>query len=73
MSDSKKLRVPFKASLQAGDTAECTVGSRANNPDICANNGIDNVCALASKDGICRRPSRAWKKQFETLKKEKVE
>ena len=73
MSDAKKLRVPFKAPLQAGDTAECTVGCRANNPDICANNGVDNVCAFASKDGICRRPSRAWKKQFETLKKEKVE
>ena len=70
MSDTKKLRVPFKAPLQAGDTAECTVGCRANNPDICANNGIYNVCAFASEDGICRRPSKAWKKQFMKLSAE---
>lgn len=73
MSEMKKLRVPFKAFLQEGDTETQTKGCRANNPDICANNGVPNVCAFESKDGICRKPSRAWKKQFEVLQKEKVE
>ena len=70
MKDMKKLHVPFKAPLQEGDTAECTVGCRANNPDICANNSLDNVCAFASKDGICRKPSKAWRKQFLKLSME---
>ena len=70
MKDMKKLHVPFKAPLQEGDTAEYTVGCRANNPDICANNGLDSVCAFASKDGICRRPSKAWRKQFVKLSME---
>ncbi len=73
MNDKKKLRVPFKAPLQDGDTEGMTLGCRANNPDICANNGLDNICAFASPDGMCRRPSRAWKKQYETLKKEKMD
>ena len=67
------IKVGFSEKLNSLDAEEQTYGCRANNPDICANNGIDNVCAFASKDGICRRPSKAWKKQFETLKKEKVE
>lgn len=72
MSEAKKLRVPFKAPLQPGDTENVTVGCRANNPDICINNGLDGICAFASQDGICRKPSRAWKKQYAKLKNEEV-
>lgn len=64
MSDAKGLRVPFKAALQPGDTIETTAGCRANNPDICKNNGIHELCAFEREDGICHSPSRAWKKQF---------
>ena len=64
MSDAKGLKVPFKAPLQPGDTVETTVGCRANNPDICKNNGIQELCAFEREDGICHSPSKAWKKQF---------
>lgn len=64
----KKLRVPFSAPLNVGDTETQTYGCRANNPDICANNSLQGICALTSEDGICKKPSRAWKKQFNLLK-----
>lgn len=70
MSDAKKLRIPFKAPLQAGDTENVTVGCRANNPDICKNNGITGICAFEREDGICQMPSKAWKKQFQKLSME---
>ena len=64
----KELRIPFNAPLNAQDTESQTYGWRQNNPDICGNNGLSGVCALASKDGICRKPSRVWKKQYQKLK-----
>ena len=70
MSESKKMRVPFNDPLQDGDTEESTVGCRANNPDICKNNGIPGVCAFECTDGICRMPSKAWKKQYQKLSAE---
>ena len=70
MSETKKLRVSFKAPLQDGDTEETTVGCRANNPDICRNNGIPGICAFECVDGICKAPSKAWKKQFQKLRME---
>jgi hypothetical protein len=70
MSTTKSLRIPFKAPLQPGDTADVTVGCRANNPDICKNNGIPEICAFEREDGICQIPSKAWKKQFSKLKEE---
>lgn len=66
--NSKQIRVPFNAPLNEKDTETQTQGCRANNPDICANNGIDGVCAFASADGICRKPSRAWKKKYNEMK-----
>lgn len=64
----KNLCVPFNAPLNKEDTEEQTKGCRANNPDICANCYMPGVCAFASKDGICRKPSNAWKKQYNKLK-----
>ena len=61
-------KVAFKAPLHKFDTESQTYGCRANNPDICANNSLSGVCAFASDDGICRKPSRAWKKQYQLLK-----
>ena len=66
--NNKELRVPFKSSLNEMDTEEQTYGCRANNPDICGNNGLPGICAYASEDHICRKPSRAWKKQYDKLK-----
>lgn len=64
MIKDSDLKVPFNAPLNTGDTEKTTAGCRANNPNICANNGLENICAFASDDGICRKPSRAWKKQY---------
>lgn len=64
----KELRVSFSAPLNELDTETQTYGCRANNPDICANNSVQGVCAFTSDDCICHRPSRAWKKQFIKLK-----
>lgn len=65
---TKDQRIDFHAPLQVGDTEKQTIGCRANNPDICVNNMIPNICAFASSDGICKKPSRAWAKQFKKLK-----
>lgn len=54
MSATKSLRIPFKAPLQPGDTADVTVGCRANNPDICKNNGIPE-CVLLKERMECAR------------------
>lgn len=64
----KELKVPFSAPLNDRDTEMQTYGCRANNPDICANNSLQGICAFTSEDAICKKPSRAWKKQFNLLK-----
>ncbi len=66
----KELKIAFNAPLLEGDTESQTYGCRANNPDICKNNGIEDICAFESKDYICKTPSRAWKKQYLKLKGE---
>ena len=66
-------RVSFTSPLVEGDTENQTVGCRQNNPKICKYNGIDSLCAFASSDGICKKPSRSWKKQYEKLKEMKEE
>ena len=63
-----EIHFSFNAPLNDMDTETQTYGCRANNPDICGNNGLPNICAFCSKDNICKKPSRAWKKQFLKLK-----
>ena len=63
----KKLVIPFSAPLHELDTEAQTYGCRANNPDICGCNGMEGICAFASQDSICKKPSRAWKKQYSKL------
>lgn len=64
----KKQKIPFSAPLHELDTETQTCGCRANNPDICAYNELHGICAFVTEDGICKRPSRAWKKQYAKLK-----
>ena len=66
--ESKDLKMPFNAPLNEQDTETQTFGCRQNNPNICGNNGIVGICAFATADGICRKPSRAWKKKYKELK-----
>ena len=61
--------VDFSAPLKEGDTETQTYGCRHTNPDICKNNGLMNVCAFVSEDGICKKPSRAWAKKYRQLQK----
>ena len=68
MKEQDNLRIPFNAPLNSVDSATQTYGCRQNNPDICGNNGLPGICAYASEDHICRKPSRAWKKQYDKLK-----
>ena len=65
--EAKELQIPFSAALHGKDTETQTFGCRATNPDICLNNGLSGVCAFVNEDCICRKPSRAWKKQFAKL------
>lgn len=64
---NNKLHIPFSAPLNEYDTESQTYGCRQNNPDICGSNGLDGVCAFTTVDNICRKPSRAWKKQYYKL------
>ena len=71
-----EIYVPFHANLRDQDSESQTYGCRHSNPDICGSNQLLGVCALVSDDHICRKPSKAWKKQFNKLselKKEQVE
>ena len=64
----QKMIFKFNDPLNELDNEEQTYGCRANNPDICKNNGLEGVCAFVNVDCICRKPSRAWKKQYSKLK-----
>ena len=68
---SNNIRIPFNAKLNELDTEEQTYGCRANNPDICANCYLPDICAFSREDNICKKPSRAWKKQYQILNMEK--
>ena len=58
------LKVAFSAPLNPLDTENQTQGCRHTNPDICNANSMENVCAFVREDGICKKPSASWKKQF---------
>ena len=66
--NKNELHFPFNAPLSTADSETQTYGCRANNPDICSYNGLEGTCAFASNDCICKKPSRAWKKQYHRLK-----
>ena len=56
-------KISFNAPLHEKDSEVQTYGCRQNNPNICGSNGIPGICAFVSEDKICKKPSRAWKKQ----------
>lgn len=60
----KEIQIDFSAPINKGDTELTTMGCRHTNPEICKNNGIPNICAFASEDHICKKPSCAWKKKY---------
>ena len=66
--NKKDLSIPFNVLLRPQDTELQTYGRRATTSYICGNNGLPDVCAFSSKDCICKKSSRAWKKQYAKLK-----
>lgn len=62
-----KIQIGFSEPLNDGDTENTTLGCRHTNPDICGSNGIAGICAFESEDGICIKPSRAWRKKYNQL------
>lgn len=68
--NDKNLKIDFNAPLNSEDNEFQTFGCRQKNPDICGNNYIEGICAFVNKDSICKKPSRAWKKQYLKLKGE---
>lgn len=42
----KELLIPFDAPLNAQDTETQTYGCRQNNPNICGNNSLPDICAF---------------------------
>lgn len=62
------LKISFNVPLNTLDTEQQTYGWRVNNPNICVNNGLVNVCTFALRDGICSKLSRVGKKQFAKLR-----
>lgn len=61
---TNKSKIAFNTPLNQEDTEYQTYRCKANNPDLCATCYLPDVCAFALGDGICKRPSRAWKKQY---------
>lgn len=64
----KWVKVAYDAPLNELDTETQTFGCRTNNPEICSSNCLEGICAFVTEDNICRKPSRAWKKQYAKLK-----
>ena len=65
--NANELHYDFHKELQKEDSETQTFGCRANNPNICRNNGLSGICAFVTEDKICRMPTKAWKKQYEKL------
>lgn len=64
----KDMKIPFEAPLHKLDSETQTFGCRQKNPDICGNNSLPSAYAFATEDCICRKPSRAWERQYKNLK-----
>lgn len=67
MKNDRNLHVPFNAPLNINDTINQTQGCRHTNPDICKYSYLNGICAFSSEDHICKKPSRAWAKQYSKL------
>jgi len=64
MDNSKAYNSP----LHPDDKPAETHGCRHSNPDNCAKNHLDYVCAFVRKDYICKSPPRSWTNHYQRLK-----
>jgi len=65
----KPLLIDRNAVLKSQDSPYQTYGCRHYNPNICKDNGMENICAFVKADNICKKPPRSWTKQYEKLSK----
>ena len=64
-----QLIVDPTAPLNSQDSLHQTYGCRCRNPENCASNSMENVCAFVTADTICLKPPTRWAKQYEELLK----
>ena len=68
MSDfPKELCFALTDRLNDDDNAKQTYGCRHTNPDICGSSYINNVCAFASEDKICKKIETFYSSISKTL------
>jgi len=65
----KPLLIDRNAALNPQDSPCQTYGCRHYNPNICKDNGMENIYAFVKADNICKKPPRSWTKQYEKLTK----
>jgi len=65
------MKIDRNSPLNPQDSPAQTYGCRHTNPTICADNGMEDVCAFVRGDKICKKPPLGWKKQYEKLLNEK--
>jgi len=63
------LVIEPSAPLNSQDSPCQTYGCRHQNPDNCASNSMENVCAFVTADNICLKPPAGWARQYEKLLK----
>ncbi len=66
---NSSLVIETSAPLNPQDSACQTYGCRHRNPNNCASNSMENVCAFVTADNICLKPPTGWAKQYEKLLK----
>ena len=63
------LVIEPSAPLNSQDSPRQTYGCRHRNPNNCASNSMENVCAFVTADNICLKPPTGWARQYEKLLK----
>ena len=63
------LQIEIGASLNPQDSPRQTYGCRHRNPNNCASNSMENVCAFVTANNICLKPPTRWARQYEKLLK----
>ena len=58
----------FHKPLHPKDSDKRTSGCRHTNSDNCGKNRLPKVCAFVRADGMCEKPPRSWRKQYQKLK-----
>ncbi len=73
MGKTSRLHYALRAPLNPEDTATQTLGCRCHDRSTCCRDGIENVCAYASEDHICKSPSKIWPQVYKELKQKEEE